>query len=109
MYHLKTIVSRSATIAAKQQLIKVAPVTLVSNRNYADHQIPDRLKDVATARGEYFRFAHLLFRFLFHFFRRDRVRASKSTLNLNATMMSMMNLFFLLLNELFRSTILRHG
>lgn len=66
MYHLKTIVSRSATIAAKQQLVKVASATLVSNRNYADHQIPDRLKDVATAKGEYFCFAHLFF--FFHLF-----------------------------------------
>lgn len=77
MYYLKTIVSRSATIAAKQQLVKVAPVTLVSNRNYADHQIPDRLKDVGTARGDYFRFAYFLFLFLFHFFFRDCIGALK--------------------------------
>lgn len=51
MYHLKSIVSRSAAIATKQQLAKIVPVTVLQNRNYADHQIPERLKDVATARG----------------------------------------------------------
>lgn len=51
MYHLKTIVSRSAAISTKQQLTKFIPVTVLPSRNYADHQIPDRLKDVATAKG----------------------------------------------------------
>lgn len=51
MFHLKKFVSRSASIAAKQQLIKSVPITLTSNRNYADHQIPERLKNVATAKG----------------------------------------------------------
>lgn len=60
MYHLKTIVSRSAAIASKQQLAKFAPVNVLPSRNYADHQIPERLKDVATAKGErvfFFKFA----------------------------------------------------
>lgn len=52
MYHLKSIVSRSAAIASKQQLAKIVPVTTVlQSRNYADHQIPERLKNVATAKG----------------------------------------------------------
>lgn len=52
MYHLKTIASRTASIAVKQQFANVAPATLISSRNYADHQIPERLKDVATAKGD---------------------------------------------------------
>lgn len=52
MYHLKTFVTKSSAI--KQQLTKVLPATttLISSRNYADHQIPDRLKDVETAKGK---------------------------------------------------------
>lgn len=62
MYHLKSIVSRSAAIASKQQLVKFVPVTILPSRNYADHQIPDRLKDVATAKG-HFLLIHNTFRF----------------------------------------------
>lgn len=53
MYHLKSIVSRSAAFATKQQLSKFIPVTVLPSRNYADHQIPERLKDVAAAKGLY--------------------------------------------------------
>lgn len=63
MFHLKTFVSRSASIAAKQQLIKSVPITLTSNRHYADHQIPERLKNVATAKG--FKVFFLLFLLLY--------------------------------------------
>lgn len=51
MFHLKSIVSRSAAVATKQQLSKFVPVTILPSRNYADHQIPERLKSVATAKG----------------------------------------------------------
>lgn len=51
MYGLKSIVSRCATVATKQQLSKLIPVTILPSRNYADHQIPERLKDVASAKG----------------------------------------------------------
>lgn len=61
MFHLKTIVSRSASIAAKQQLIKAASISVVSNRNYADHQIPERLKDVAVAKGMLLIYFHFFF------------------------------------------------
>lgn len=54
MFHLKSIVSRSAAIATRQQLSKFVPVTILSSRNYADHQIPERLKDVATAKDPRF-------------------------------------------------------
>lgn len=51
MYRLKSIVSRSAAIASKQQLSKFVPITFLPSRNYAEHQIPERLRDVATAKG----------------------------------------------------------
>lgn len=53
MYHLKSIVSRSAAIASKQQLAKFVPATVLPSRNYADHQIPERLLSVATAKGHF--------------------------------------------------------
>lgn len=51
MFHLKTL-AKSPVI--KYELAKVLPVAnnLVQARNYADHQIPDRLRDVATAKGK---------------------------------------------------------
>lgn len=52
MLHLKSIVSRSAGIATRQQLSKFVPVTILPSRNYSErHQIPERLKNVATAQG----------------------------------------------------------
>lgn len=51
MFHLKSIVSRSAAVATKQPLAKFVPVTILPSRNYADHQIPERLQSVATAKG----------------------------------------------------------
>ena len=54
MYHLKSL-ARSAL--AKQDvaatLVKILPAAanLAQTRSYADHQIPDRLIDVPTARG----------------------------------------------------------
>lgn len=57
MFHVKSIVSRSAGIATRQQLSKFVPVTIVASRNYSDHQIPERLKNVATAKG-FNRFLH---------------------------------------------------
>lgn len=50
MYHLKTL-AKSPVI--KNELAKVLPVaaSLTQTRNYADHQIPDRLRDVPTAKG----------------------------------------------------------
>lgn len=61
MFQLKTLVSRSASIAAKQQLTKAVPIAVLSNRNYADHQIPERLKDVATAKGMSYTYQLFLF------------------------------------------------
>lgn len=51
MFHLKSIVSRSAAIVSKHQLAKFVPITVQPSRNYADHQIPERLKDVGDAKG----------------------------------------------------------
>lgn len=51
MFHLKSIVSRGAGIATRQQLSKFVPVTILPSRNYSDHQIPERLKSVADAKG----------------------------------------------------------
>lgn len=50
MFHLKTL-AKSPVI--KHELAKVLPVAtvLTQTRNYADHQIPDRLRDVPTAKG----------------------------------------------------------
>lgn len=50
MYHLKTL-AKSPVL--KHELAKVLPVaaSLTQTRNYADHQIPDRLRDVPTAKG----------------------------------------------------------
>lgn len=54
MYHLKTLVKNPAI---KQELSasisKILPITFTSTRGYADHQIPERLKDVPTAKGEH--------------------------------------------------------
>lgn len=52
MYHLKKFANSPAI---KQELTasisKILPVTATFSRNYADHQIPDRLKDVPNAKG----------------------------------------------------------
>lgn len=59
MYHLKRFASNPII---KQELsaniTKILPVAVSFNRNYAGHQIPDRLKDVATAKGELHRIAN---------------------------------------------------
>lgn len=51
MYHLKTL-AKSPVV--KYELAKVLPVAtnLTQVRNYADHQIPERLRDVPTAKGK---------------------------------------------------------
>lgn len=66
MFHLKSIVSRSAAIATRQQLSKFVPVTILPNRNYADHQIPERLKNVETAKGFIFYFSFFIFFLVTH-------------------------------------------
>lgn len=52
MYHLKTL-AKSPVV--KYELAKVLPVAtnLTQVRNYADHQIPERLRDVPTAKGKH--------------------------------------------------------
>ncbi|KAK9754363.1 Glu/Leu/Phe/Val dehydrogenase, dimerization domain [Popillia japonica] len=52
MFHIKSI-SKAAITPAKQYgsmdaLLKLLPSAAMQNRNYADHQIPDRLKDMTT-------------------------------------------------------------
>lgn len=56
MFHLKTL---AKSPALKQELTKILPVAvnLTQTRNYADHQIPERLRDVPTAKGK----IHLFF------------------------------------------------
>ncbi|XP_053670931.1 glutamate dehydrogenase, mitochondrial isoform X6 [Anopheles nili] len=46
MYHLKTI-AKNATI--KQEVATLVKAVAASQRTYAEHQIPERLKDVSTA------------------------------------------------------------
>lgn len=52
MYHLRHL---AKNVAHKKEIansaFKFLPITLTPSRNYADHQIPDRLKDVGTAKG----------------------------------------------------------
>lgn len=64
MYHLKTL-AKSPVI--KTELAKVLPVatSLTQTRNYADHQIPERLLDVPTAKGNIYA---ICFRLLFCLF-----------------------------------------
>lgn len=56
MFHLKTLVKNPAikqeVSSTISKLLPIASANLASSRNYADHKIPDRLKDVATARGK---------------------------------------------------------
>lgn len=52
MFHIKSI-SKAAITPAKtygsiDALLKLLPSAAMQNRNYADHQIPDRLKDMTT-------------------------------------------------------------
>lgn len=54
MYHLKKFannpVVKQEVTASLAKLLPIA--TLQPSRNYAEHQIPERLKDVADAKGE---------------------------------------------------------
>jgi glutamate dehydrogenase (NAD(P)+) len=50
MFHLKTLAKRAAAHQDLTSFVKVLPTAaILSKRNYADHQIPDRLKDVGSA------------------------------------------------------------
>lgn len=56
MFHLKKLASNAVVKQELSSLIKAAPTALqtLQSRNYADHQIPDRLKDVPTAKNPRF-------------------------------------------------------
>jgi glutamate dehydrogenase (NAD(P)+) len=54
MFHLKTL---AKSVVAKQELaalVKTLPVVAAQSRSYADHQIPDRLKEVPVAKNPRF-------------------------------------------------------
>lgn len=57
MFHLKSLVKSAAlkqSITDVTVLARTLPSVLNQTRGYADHQIPDRLKDVATAQDPKF-------------------------------------------------------
>lgn len=49
MFHLRTLARNVALKKDFVAAVKTAPVAVAQNRTYADHQIPDRLKDVPTS------------------------------------------------------------
>ena len=55
MYHLKNL---ARTAGNRQQelttLVKALPTAVLQSRGYAEHQIPDRLRDVPTAKDPRF-------------------------------------------------------
>ena len=55
MYHLKTLARQAGN---RQQelttLVKALPTAVLQSRGYADHQIPERLKEVPTAKDPRF-------------------------------------------------------
>lgn len=49
MYHLKNLARHTAVKQEVSTLVKALPTAVFQSRGYAEHKIPDRLKDVPTA------------------------------------------------------------
>lgn len=49
MFHLKSLAKNPIVRQELATLVRATPIAVTQSRNYSDHQIPDRLKDVATA------------------------------------------------------------
>lgn len=54
MYHLKNLARQAAVRQDVATLVKALPTAALQARGYADYQIPDRLKDVPTAKDPRF-------------------------------------------------------
>lgn len=49
MFHIRGLTRHSAALKQGQEIAHTAALLKLQNRNYADHQIPDKLKDIPTA------------------------------------------------------------
>lgn len=54
MYHLKSLASKAAVRQEVATLVKALPTAALQTRGYAEYQIPERLKDVPTAKDPRF-------------------------------------------------------
>lgn len=54
MYHLKSLAVKAGRPQELTTLVKALPTAVLQSRGYADHQIPDRLKDIPTAKDPRF-------------------------------------------------------